>query len=93
MLQVVKSLSQSLALLACTDLVNCVHGAGPCDPSSLTKTLISQSALCAFHTGFVCEVPKDSERDFTGMFGGEDPLLVPPAILRPRFLAQHDVAL
>ena len=51
--------------------LTCWLGAGPCDPSSLTKTLISQSVLyksaSAFtliNTGFMHEVPKDSERGF-----------------------------
>ena len=47
-----KSLSQPFGTAAHTDLVDCLHGAGPCEPSSWTKTLISQSALCTFASAF-----------------------------------------
>ena len=48
----VKSLPQSFGTAARTDFVDCVHGVGLCDPSSLTKTLTNQSALCAFASVF-----------------------------------------
>ena len=52
-----KSLSQSFGTAARTNLVDCIHGAGSCDPSSLTKPLISQSVLCAFASAFTLVMP------------------------------------